>query len=95
MSHPRLLSYEAIFECNSCGRHEFVTQVVDEIFTSPSQRYCITYMDLLEDASQNDFLVDDNGKMICFNCVEKKHIEASLPTIAEHNPSLKGAASHG
>ena len=86
--YPVLLSYRVLLMCSECERVHYGIIDIHESFTEPSQRHCVDYVDLLDIASENDFLVDDNGKMICFNCVEKKHIEASLPTIAEHNPSL-------
>ena len=88
MSHPFLVSYRAQFQCSECSRRSVIDIDISLMFTWPMQRYTVDYMDMIEVASQHDFLVDDNRKMICFNCVEKKHIEASLPTIAEHNPSL-------
>ena len=90
MSKPTLLSFRVLFECSECGRKQTVDADVGIAFVWPEQRYAIDYIDMINLASEHDYLVGDNGNMICFECSHKKHVDASLPTIAEHNPSLKG-----
>lgn len=90
MSKPTLLFYRALFECSECGRKQTVDADLGIKFVWPEQKYTIGYVDLINLASEHDYLVGDNGDMICFNCLHKKHVDASLPTIAGHNPSLKG-----
>ena len=79
-------------QCSKCDEiRTFDLDIYETILSS--EHYSIDFSDMTKLAHSEDYLVyhDNEGYLhtVCSNCTEKERNAEGLPTVAEHNPSLR------